>query len=279
MNYRSILIVCLATLGLAVAGWGQADGKNADNPADPSLPTGIGQAVTSSGGEAWVVGAMRRLTDSAGYRSPSWSPDGRHIAYVSQRGSYGKAEIYVMDSDGSNSRRLTDHPEQVESPSWSPDGQHIAFVSQRGTSDIYVMDSDGSNPRRLTDHSADDRFPSWSPDGQYIAFESERDDRVGIYVMDSDGSNPHRLTDHSADYRFPSWSPDGRHIAYVSGSAGNYAIYVMDIASYTGGSRRLWPRPRGDGSNRCFLINHASCVGAVRSASRPYVPFCTNPRR
>ena len=75
MNYRSLLIACLATLGLAVAGWGQDDGK------DLSLSAGIGQAVTSSGGEAWVVGAIRRLTDSASYSPPSWSPDGRHIAF------------------------------------------------------------------------------------------------------------------------------------------------------------------------------------------------------
>ena len=89
MNYRFLLIVCLATLGLAAAGWGQADGT------DVELPAGIGQAVTSSNGEAWVVGAIRRLTDSAGYSSPSWSPDGRHIAFDSNRdGDWG---IYVMD--------------------------------------------------------------------------------------------------------------------------------------------------------------------------------------
>ena len=114
MNYRSILIVCLATLGLAVAGWGQG--------------------VTSSGGGAWVAGVIHRLTDhSANYRDPSWSPDGRHIAFDSNRGD--KAEIYVMGSDGSNPRRLTDHPAWAALPSWSPDGRHIAFVSERGVSD------------------------------------------------------------------------------------------------------------------------------------------------
>ena len=164
MNYRSLLIVCLATLGLAVAGWGQA--------------------VTSSDEGAWVVGAIHRLTDhSANYRSPSWSPDGQHIAFDSNR--HGKADIYVMGSDGSNPRRLTDHPDWAALPSWSPAGQHIAFDSNRhGEANIYVMGSDGSNPRRLTDHSAEDRSPSWSPDGRYIAFESNRDDAYEIYVMD-----------------------------------------------------------------------------------------------
>ena len=142
MNNRSLLIACLATLGLAVAGWGQADGKDVDNPADPSLSAGIGQAVTSSGEGAWVVGAIRRLTDySASYSAPSWSPDGQHIAFGFERD--GRAKIYVMGSDGSNPRRLTetDHSADYRSPSWSPDGRYIAFESNRdGDWGIYVMD-------------------------------------------------------------------------------------------------------------------------------------------
>ena len=69
MNYRFLLIVCLATLGLAVAGWGQADDE------DVELSAGIGQAMTSSGEGAWVAGAVRRLTDNSDWDwEPSWSP-------------------------------------------------------------------------------------------------------------------------------------------------------------------------------------------------------------
>ena len=113
MNNRSLLIACLATLGLAVAVWGQADGK------DVELSVGIGQAVTSSGGEAWVVGAIRRLTNNSDWDwKPSWSPDGQRIVFDSSRD--GNYEIYVMDSDGSNPHRLTDHPAADWFPSWSP---------------------------------------------------------------------------------------------------------------------------------------------------------------
>ena len=170
-----------------------------------------------------VAGAIRRLTNhSADDWSPSWSPDGRHIAFSSERDD--NFEIYVMGSDGSNPRRLTNHSAGDGHPSWSPDGRHIAFASWRdGNFEIYVMGSDGSNPRRLTHDSARDFSPSWSPDGRHIAFSSERDDNFEIYVMGSDGSNPRRLTHDSARDFSPSWSPDGRHIAFES----DFEIYVM----------------------------------------------------
>ena len=277
------------------------------NPADGSLPAGIGQAGTSSGGD-WTAGAIYRLTDySADDWFPTWSPDGRHLAFVGNDGIYvmgsdgsnlhlltdlpasvgsltwspdGRTDlpasvgsptwspdgrhlafvgnfafaserdfnwdIYVMDSDGSNLRRLTDHSASGWFLSWSPDGRHLAFASERDFNwDIYVMDSDGSNLRRLTDHPRWDGFPSWSPDGRHLVFSSRRDGNWDIYVMDSDGSNLRRLTNHRADEWSPSWSPDGRHIVFHSNRDGNYDIYVMD--SDGGNLRRLTNHPRWDG--------------------------------
>ena len=183
------------------------------------------QGLDGSGGD-WVAGTISRLTTDGG-RLPTWSPDGRYIAFASWRD--GNGEIYVMDSDGSNPRNLTNNSALDVSPSWSPDGRHIAFVSERdGDREIYVMDSDGSNPRRLTNHLDWDRGPSWSPDGRHIAFTSWRAGNEEIYVMGSDGTNPRRLTDNSVVEVSPTWSPDGRHIAFTSWRAGNGEIHVMD---------------------------------------------------
>ena len=153
--------------------------------------------------------------------APSWSPDGKRIAFISDRDGHvpkGRVlpnfEIYVMDADGRNQQNLTNHPSHDSSPSWSPDGKRIAFVSGRDrfldihgfpTSEIYVMDADGENPQNLTNNRNDDGAPSWSPDGKRIVFMSEREGHfIGdfeiitseIYVMDVDGGNEQRLTEN-----------------------------------------------------------------------------------
>ena len=151
---------------------------------------------------------------------PSWAPDGRRIAFESDRD--GNWEIYVMDSDGSNPRRLTRHIGLDWSASWSPRGEHIAFQSFRsGSFEIYVMDVDGANLLNLTNNDdANDEWPSWSPDGERIAFESYGKRRKSdIYVMDADGSNLHRLTKDAEDDYTPNWdrsafsvSPTGKQL-------------------------------------------------------------------
>jgi Tol biopolymer transport system component len=165
----------------------------------------------------------RNLTDnSVTDTSPTWSPDGRYIAFASDRD--GNYEIYVMDADGSNPGRLTNDEAKDLWPAWSPDGRYIAFVSDRdGDFEIYVMDADGSNPRNLTNNEERevgeegriigfDSSPTWSPDGRYIAFQSDREgESQEIWVMEADGSNPRRLTDMRAVH--PSWS--GRRLEVV----------------------------------------------------------------
>ena len=152
------------------------------------------------------------------------------IAFSSDRDD-GKAEIYVMDTDGSNLLSLTNNPDYDYYPSWSPDGAQIVYMSRRdGNYEIYVMDADGSNPHNITNNPADDYYPSWSPDGAQIAFSTDMDgnDNGEIYVIDTDGSNLLNLTNHPDNDWCPSWSPDGSQIAFRSHRDGNVEIYVMD---------------------------------------------------
>ncbi len=180
-------------------------------------------------------GNQRRLTNHRGKDlSPTWSPDGKKIAFVSDRNE-GSFQIWVMDSDGANPVRLTDGFWD-ENPDWSPDGKRIAydFLLNPENPDvwsrvIFVIDADGKNNKQLTNR--DGAGPSWSPDGRKIAFESSRSGRHSeIYVMEADGRNQKRLTYDFGDNRDPAWSPDGRQIAYTGfWNNGNPNIFNWNI--------------------------------------------------
>lgn len=168
----------------------------------------------------------KRLTDTAGnVFSPSWSPDGTQIAFVTDRD--GNPEIYTMNSDGTKIRRLTNNGINDLDPQWSPDGSKIVFVSERdGNREIYVMNTNGANVARLTNNGASDSQPAWSPDGKQIIFSSDRNLPVekqaesDLYVMNADGSNVKRLLDHAGGDWGAAWSPDGKRIAFYTAGFG-----------------------------------------------------------
>jgi len=141
----------------------------------------------------------------------TWSPNGEQIAFSSlgRVGTWQEGDpidLFVMNTAGSNSRRLTEQQGVNQDPDWSPDGRRLVFDSTRdgGNYEIYTMELDTGLVRRLTDHPAADARPAFSPDGQHIVFHSNRGDNgqsdlYDLYVMDRDGSNLRRLTKLGAE--------------------------------------------------------------------------------
>ena len=154
---------------------------------------------------------------------------GKIVFYSDQGGNW---DIYTMNSDGSNQKKLTKSHATDGNPAWSPNGQQIAFDRElNGKYYVYVMDADGSNERRLTHHRGASGSPNWSPDGSLIAFNSnqnaDREHRFNIFVMNPDGTNIKQLTKFHFVSR-PKWSPDGKRIAFEGFVEKTREVYIMN---------------------------------------------------
>jgi len=185
---------------------------------------------------------LRQLTDHPGDdHHPTWSPDGKQIAFVSNRGGGKETAIYVADTDGNNLRRLTNDAKLtwITSPNWSPDGKQIVFASwvidkgaKEKSSEIYVINANGKDLRQVTKDAklAWTESPNWSPGGKQIVFTASAAGKKGngIYLIDGNGKNQRQLTNNLNDNIDPVWSPDGRQIIFSSERTGNYEIYIMD---------------------------------------------------
>jgi Tol biopolymer transport system component len=175
---------------------------------------------------------------------PTWSPDGKKLAFTSKRD--GNFEIYIMNADGSGQARLTDSPEDDHYPAWSPDGSKIAFSSyQDAHEDLYVINVDGTGLARLTNTpDTNERYPDWSPDGKTILFSAFGGGKSGIFRMDPDGSNVRQIM--AGPLHSPRWSPDGTQIAFDGEPAGcKLEIYIMDADGSN--MRQITDHPKGCG--------------------------------
>ena len=179
----------------------------------------------------------RRLTVNGDLNlTPSWSPDGQGLAYVSYR--QGSPHIHLSRIfEGKSVPNLTGErgDAQAFAPAFSPDGARLAFASNRaGNMDVWVAGADGSSPRRLTTTHALDTAPCWSPTSQEIGFTSDRTGTPQIWLMDADGLNVRRLTTVGNWNDGCAWNPAKQYseIAYTARlEAGGFDIAVVDLAS------------------------------------------------
>ena len=185
---------------------------------------------------------MLQLADSDGYNpktlltsaqplmSPSWSPDGRQLAYVSFEKR--RVAVFVQDVFTGKRQELAAFAGINGAPSWSLDGRSMAVtLSRDGNPEIYSMRLSDKKLKRLTSGASIDTEPVWSPDGKSIVFTSDRGGSPQIYRMPAQGGRAQRLTFEGNYNASADISPDGKSLALVHGEGGRYRIASLDLES------------------------------------------------
>ncbi len=233
------------------------------------------------------TGKYKNLTNAVGYDAEgAYSPDGKQIVFSSNRAIYGRTlseaekkqleldpsyflDVYVMDADGSNVRRLTDVPGYDGGTFWSPDGSKIIwrrFSEDGARAEVYTMKADGTDQRKITNLGAMSWAPIFHPSGDYIIFSTNLlgFDNFELYLVDVAGKRePVRVSDRKGFDGLPMFHPDGKRIAWTSNATGA-SISQIFIGDWNDGEAR---RLLGLGANGALLANFTPQAPAASTNS------------
>ncbi len=197
--------------------------------------------------------------------SPSWSPDGRRLAYVSFEG--GNSAVWIQDIASGSREKLTSFRGINGAPSFSPDGGRLALtLSKGGNPDVYVMDLGSKHLTQVTNHFGIDTEPSWSPDGSRLYFTSDRGGRPQVYQVAASGGSATRVSFEGSYNASPSVSFDGKKIATAQGAGNVYRIALLDNS--LGSPRWSMLSPGSLDESPSFAPNGAMVLYAAREGRR-----------
>ena len=174
--------------------------------------------------------AQSVLASNEPIMSPSWSPDGSRLAYVSF--DQKKPIVVVQNLAQGTTKVVANYRGNNSAPAWSPDSRYLAVaLSKDGLTQVYRIPANGGDAERLTESPGIDTQPAYSPDGQWIAFTSDRGGSPQVYRMPASGGAATRLTFEGSYNVGPRYSPDGKSMAFVQRDGGRYRIAAIELAT------------------------------------------------